>query len=81
MVVRRRAWLCQEGWYYVAVLGFIVGGAVLRSVNLLVVLAGVLIAPLLLNWRLVMAALWQVDVRRRIPTQIPRENRCELNSM
>jgi uncharacterized protein (DUF58 family) len=67
VVVRRRAWLCQEGWYYAAVLAFIVGGAVLRSVNLLVVLAGILIAPLLLNWRLVMASLRQIDVRRRLP--------------
>lgn len=70
MVVRRRAWLCQEGWYYAAVLAFIVGGAVLRSVNLLVVLTGILIAPLLLNWRLVMASLRQIDVRRRLPTSV-----------
>ena len=70
MPLRRRAWLTREGWYYLAVLAFIVGGAVLRSVNLLVVLAGMMIAPLLFNWRLVMASLTGLIVRRKLPEQI-----------
>lgn len=70
MVIRRRAWLTREGWYYLALLAFIIGGAVLRSVNLLVVLAGSLIAPPLFNWRLVMASLTGLSVRRRLPAQI-----------
>jgi len=65
--LRRRAWLSREGWYYLAVLGFIVGGAVLRNVNLLVVLSGMMLAPLVLNWRLVMASLRGLSVRRRLP--------------
>jgi uncharacterized protein (DUF58 family) len=69
MPVRRRAWLTLEGWYYLAVLTFIIGGAVLRSVNLLVVLAGTMIAPPLFNWRLVMASLMGLIVRRRLPLQ------------
>ena len=55
MPIRRRAWLSREGWYYSAVLAFILAGAVLKSVNLLVILAGMMIAPLIINWRLVMA--------------------------
>ncbi|MDX1948853.1 MAG: DUF58 domain-containing protein [Pirellulaceae bacterium] len=70
MPLRRRAWLSREGWYYCGVLAFIVGGAVLRSINLLVVLAGMMIAPLVLNWRLVMAGLWGLIVTRRLPEQI-----------
>jgi uncharacterized protein (DUF58 family) len=62
--------LTREGWYYLAVLVFIIGGSVLRSVNLLVVLAGTMIAPLLFNWRLVMASLMGLGVQRRLPTQI-----------
>jgi hypothetical protein len=69
MPLRRRAWLTLEGWYYVAVLTFIIGGAVLRSVNLLVILAGTMIAPPLFNWRLVMASLVGLMVRRRLPLQ------------
>jgi uncharacterized protein (DUF58 family) len=70
MPIRRRAWLTREGWYYLALLGFIIGGAVLRSVNLLVILAGTMIAPLLFNWRLVIASLMGLVVRRRLPRQI-----------
>src|SRR5688500_15183049 len=70
MTIRRRAWLSREGWYYCAVLVFIVAGAVLKSVNLLVVLAGVMIAPLFINWRLVMASLSGLKVRRKLPEQI-----------
>lgn len=70
MPIRRRAWLTHEGWYYLAVLAFIIGGAVLRSVNLLVILAGTMIAPLLFNWRLVMASLMGLVVRRKLPEQI-----------
>jgi uncharacterized protein (DUF58 family) len=67
VLLRRRAWLSREGWYYVAVLAFIVGGAVLRNVNLLVVLAGMMTAPLVLNWRLVMASLRGLSVQRKLP--------------
>ena len=45
--------ICPEGWYYLFVVLFIIGGAVLGQVNLLVVLAGLTIGPLLFNWRLV----------------------------
>lgn len=69
MPLRRRVWLSREGWYYVAVLAFIVGGAVLRNVNLLVVLAGMMVAPLVLNWRLVMASLRGLSVQRKLPPQ------------
>jgi uncharacterized protein (DUF58 family) len=70
MPIRRRAWLTREGWYYSTVLGFIIGGAVLRNVNLLVVLTGIMIATLLINWRLVMASLTGLVIRRRLPNQI-----------
>ena len=70
MPLRRRAWLTREGWYYLAVLAFIIGGAVLRNVNLLVVLAGMMLAPLLFNWRLVMASLSGLSARRKLPEQM-----------
>jgi uncharacterized protein (DUF58 family) len=70
MPLRRRAWLSREGWYYAFVLAFIVGGAVLRSINLLVILAGMMMAPLLLNWRVVMASLRGLVVHRKLPEQV-----------
>ncbi len=58
--------LTAEGWYYLLVIAFIIGGAVLREVNLLVLLAALMIGPLLWNWLLVRWAL-----RRVSATEIP----------
>ncbi len=70
MPLRRRAWLSREGWYYSFVLAFIVGGAVLRSINLLVALAGMMIALLFLNWRMVMGSLRGLVAERKLPEQV-----------
>ncbi|WP_254513400.1 DUF58 domain-containing protein [Anatilimnocola floriformis] len=59
-----RARLTREGWYYLAVLTFIVGGAALCHVNLLVVLGGMMLAPLLINWRLALASLRGIQIHR-----------------
>ena len=47
MAAIRRFRLRREGWYYLCVLAFIVGGAALRQVNLLVVLAGLMVGALI----------------------------------
>ena len=75
MPVRRRAWLSREGWYYLGVLAFIVGGAVLKNVNLLVVLAGMMIAPLLINWRMVMESLRGWSSAASCPSRSRRASR------
>jgi uncharacterized protein (DUF58 family) len=59
--------LTREGVYYVIVLAFIIGGAVLREVNLLVILAGLMIGPLLFSWRWAAVSLANLSVRRRMP--------------
>lgn len=66
-----RARLTREGWYYLAVLTFIVGGAALCHVNLLVVLGGMMLAPLLINWRLALAGLRGVSIRRLPLRNVP----------
>lgn len=70
MPIRRRAWLTREGWYYLALLAFVLGGAVIRSGNLLLILAGMMIAPLIFNWRLVIAGLTGLVIKRHLPEQI-----------
>lgn len=67
MSLRRHVRLCREGWYYTIVLGFIVGGAVLREVNLLFVLAAVMMGPLFFSWRLARHSLESLRITRRIP--------------
>ena len=62
--------LTPEGWVFLIVLGFITVGAVLRNVNLLIVMAGMMYAPLLLNWRFGMRRLKSLWAKRRIPNRI-----------
>ena len=40
MFGRTRITICREGLYYLVVLSFIVAGAIMREINLLVVIAG-----------------------------------------
>lgn len=70
MVGRRRVGICREGVYYLFVLAFIVGGATARDLNLLFILAGMMVGPLLFNWRFVAQALRQLSISRRLPEQI-----------
>ncbi|HND51284.1 MAG TPA: DUF58 domain-containing protein [Pirellulaceae bacterium] len=62
--------LVREGWYYALVLGFIVGGAVLREVNLLLVLAAMLIGPLVFSWRIAVSTVRGLTGERRMPNRM-----------
>ena len=62
--------LVREGWYYALVLGFIVGGAVLREVNLLLILAAMLIGPLVFSWRIAVTTVRGLTGERRMPQRL-----------
>ncbi len=62
--------LTPEGWVYLVVLVFITVGAVLRNVNLLIFMAGMMYAPLLLNWRLGLRRIRSLTASRRISRQL-----------
>src|SRR4051794_3156318 len=70
MPIRRRAFLTREGWYHLALLTFVLGGAVIRSGNLLLILAGMMVGPLIFNWRLVIAGMTGLVVKRHVPASI-----------
>ena len=70
MLGRRRTRLTREGWYYLLVLAFVVTGAMLREINLLMMMAGLLIGPLLLNWRLAVASLRPLVASRRLASTV-----------
>ncbi len=65
--MKRQTVICREGWFYFLVLALVFGGAMLRDVNLLLVLAGLLAAPALFNWRLVRTTLGGLQVERKTP--------------
>jgi len=70
MIPSGRLLLTREGWYYLVVVGLIVGAAMLRGVNLILLLGGLLLGPLVLSlW-----ALWRsvrgLRASRRLPQGI-----------
>ena len=70
----RRRWsgtsLSGEGWYYLFVLAFVITATALREMNLMLVLVGMLLGPLLFSWRLVVATLAGLEVERKLPSGI-----------
>ncbi len=62
---RRRIGFTREGWYFIFIFGFIVFGSILRQINLLVVLAGMMIPALLFNWRMAVGMIRKLSVQHR----------------
>ena len=69
-MLRRQTTICREGWYYLAIIAVVFGGAMLKEVNLLLILAGMLLGPLLLNWQAVRANLRGLKIDRNLPLRI-----------
>ena len=67
MFLRRPTTICREGWYYLAIMAVVLGGAILHELNLLLILSGMLCGPLLLNWRAVGTSLRGLRIQRRLP--------------
>ena len=66
----KRSKLTPEGWVYVVILSFISIGSILRNVNLLVVMTGMMVAPLILNWRLGTLRTRSLFLKRVTPIRI-----------
>jgi uncharacterized protein (DUF58 family) len=67
---RRQTIICREGLYFLAIIALVFGGAVIKEVNLLLVLAGMLLGPFLLNWRAVKANLRGLKIDRNLPLHV-----------
>jgi uncharacterized protein (DUF58 family) len=48
--LRSRTSLCREGWYYLMIMILVFAGAMIKEVNLLLLLGGMMLGPLLFNW-------------------------------
>ena len=66
----RRITITREGCYYLFVALFISGGAVGGEVNLMMLLAGIMLGPMLLQWRILSVSLRRLDVERRLPDYV-----------
>jgi Protein of unknown function DUF58 len=64
---RRKTRITYEGVTFLLILSFIVLGSILRQINLLVLLSGLMIAPFFFNWRISRKMLERVSFLRRLP--------------
>ena len=67
MKPQHRTVVCREGWYYLLVLGLLLTGAMVREMNLLLLLAGMLAGPMVFSWPMLVATLRGLEVRRKLP--------------
>src|ERR1041384_7640982 len=70
MRTRKKTRLTREGWYYLFVLAFVLGGAILRDINLLLVFGGMLLGPLLMSWWMAWRSLRGITIERQLPEQV-----------
>ena len=62
--------MTPEGWVFLTILCFIGIGAVLRNVNLLILATGILVVPLIFNWRVCVANLRSISAKRVVPQRV-----------
>ena len=67
MRLKRRIMITPEGVYYLFVMSFVFTGAVLREINLMLVLAGMMLGPLIYNARTARRMTRRVSLRRHLP--------------
>lgn len=67
---RLRTELTREGGYYVLVVAFVLAGAMLRDINLMMLIAGVLVGLWVYNWQRAVLMLRKVQVRRCAPEAV-----------
>lgn len=60
-----------QGAIYFVLLGLLLIGALVRQINLLVALYGMLAGPMILSWGLSRGALTKLRIRRRLPRSAP----------
>ena len=67
MRTRRQTRMCRAGWYYLLIVALVLSGALLREVNLLLLLAAMLIGPWLLSRSLAGMTLRGLNAQRKLP--------------
>lgn len=65
-----KVWLTREGWIFLVILLFVSAGSLLRNINLLMLMTGIMIAPLFLSWRGSLLMLQRLFAQRSLPGQL-----------
>ena len=75
---RVRFRLTREGVHFIGILVFIFIGAVIRDINLLILLAGTMIGLLMLQWRFNTSTLVGINVLRNLPSYATSHRDTEI---
>ena len=67
MKLNRKTRVTREGLYYLGVLGFVLCGAFMREINLMIVLAGMMVGPIVISWRWAVMMLSRFEIDRKLP--------------
>lgn len=70
MARRCRIAIPLETWAYLLILTVVIVGAFMREINLLIILGGLMIGPLLISWQMVRLTLRNLEVKRRPPSSV-----------
>ena len=72
MVMKARCHVAipRETWAYITILGVVVVGAMMREINLLLILAGLMAVPLAISWRMVRSTLQDLELERKLPRTV-----------
>lgn len=62
--------LTRLGWHFLFVATFAVLGGSIRSLNLMLILSGLVFSGLLMSWRVASRSTQRARVRRRLPTEV-----------
>lgn len=62
--------ITREGWFYVTILAFVFAGALLRDINLLIVVTGIMVGPFMLSGMLAVATLRRLKFQRQLPEAV-----------
>jgi hypothetical protein len=72
MFRRQHTTICREGWYYLLVTAIVFIGAMVKEVNLLLLLSGMMMGLLLFHWQVLFVSLSGMKLERKAPRAVRR---------
>ena len=70
MFHRPHTTICREGWYYLLITAIVFAGAMVKEVNLLLVLAGMMMGLVLFHWQALFVSLKGLKLQRKAPQAV-----------
>ncbi len=70
MFRRPHTTICREGWYYLLITAIVFIGAMVKEINLLLLLAGMMMGLLLFHWQVLFVSLSGMKLERKAPQAV-----------